>query len=708
MRPNAGDDGGKGLFFAKDAGKFPVAGSQAPGQTAGESARASPAGKSGGRRTTKADAGRRVAGYFLVSQLGQGRSGVTYRARHAESGYEVALKILEPRLSAGKLSDDGLVAALRQAATVNHLNIAPIHEVGETDGRYYVVRELVNGRSLTTLLREEGPLSRGRALQVAIQVAVALDHAHTCGVAHGGVHGHNVIVGWDDRATLVDFVASGPDEAPLLARPGASERRAGSLRATAAEEPSSPGRDRRAFVALFRDLVTGALALETPGAGADAGPRVLPPQVEEIFARALDDSREDGYANCAAVVHAVSAALSDQVRSPVARAPAVPARPRSGPKARPGVQEPALPWRFLLPVASAVVLTIAAAIALILASQGQAEPGLVSSPAAATPPAAVFLATAAAQASPIAVAPTPELTAVPTTVPTAAAVATPAVAAGEPGGTLVVVRATEGGASSLYTLSPDGKNLARLAGLPGGWHWAPAASPDGQWLAVATGDPAKGNIAVVRRDGREFRVVATGGEFALSSPWWLPDGRVAFTASTGARSEIFASSLQGGEATQLTRTAGAIWETRIPSTSRSGLDLAFSGKLGDYFRVFVQSPGTSPRAVSPERANAYTPMWSPDGSAIAFSATLVDGRTGIFTVQPDGTGLTHRAQSAPGTWACCPAWSPDGTWLAFIGDLGVGQSPNHGNVYLVARDGGQPRKVLGDGATYYWRPCWLP
>jgi serine/threonine-protein kinase len=651
-----------------------------------------------------------------------------------DSGYEVALKVIHPWLTSVPGFVDRLVTAFRAVTALRHLNIVPIHEVGEADGRYYVVSELPNGRGVDGLLREGGLPAPERAVKIAIQAAVVLDYAHARGVTHGAVKASNVIVGWDDRTSVVDFAITNLAEEALHANGGGAVlgRKQYASPELGVGAPATKASDRYAFAVLLFELLTGATPF--PAGTGEGGPRQkgrapqsvvdlrpeLPSSLDPVFARALAVDPEERYGTCALLVQAVAGALKGDIRpSPVSPSQPPPARP---PAPRPTAdyppsppQQPPFPWRLLAPIAAALVLTLAAALALSQLDLPIQQP---SASPQASPAAVATLAPIVAEApTPPPVlepSPTTQPIAEPTSLPAAEPTpqpATPVPTAGPPPGppgTLVVVRQSEGNANSLFTVSPDGKNLVRLPGLTPGWQWAPVVSPDGQWLAMATGDPNKGEIAIARRDGSDFRVVARGGEYALSSPWWLADGRVAFTATAGARSEVFAASLQGGEAVQLTRASTGMTETRVPTSPATGAELAFTARLGGFSRVFVQGVTGQARAVSPERVNATTPAWSPDGGRIAFSASLADGRAGIFTVGPDGANLIQMAQPAPGSWSCCPTWSPDGKWLAFIGDLGKGQTANHGNLYVVPAAGGEAQKVLSDGATYYWRPCWLP
>jgi TolB protein len=242
------------------------------------------------------------------------------------------------------------------------------------------------------------------------------------------------------------------------------------------------------------------------------------------------------------------------------------------------------------------------------------------------------------------------------------------------------------------------------------WDWAPAASADGQWLAFATGSPGKAAIAVMRRDGTARRVIAESPHISFGSPVWAPDNtRIGFGGSWDPGfGEIFI--VAGGDpgVVQLTDTPN-IEGTRIPTWPRSGsAPLAFTGKQGGIWRVFVMPTGGEPRAISPAGATAYAPAWSPDGTRLAFQGSRVQGMDGIFTVAPDGSDVRSVVQTGGGIWANAPVWSPDGRWLAYVSNREASTGSDYGDLYVVPASGGQSTRLTFDGQTYDWRVAWLP
>ncbi|MBB0246391.1 protein kinase, partial [Streptomyces alkaliphilus] len=167
------------------------------------------------------DRDREVAGrYRLLSPLGRGGMGTVWRALDENLQREVAVK--EVRTPAGLSTADiekmytRLEREAWAAARIPHRNVVMVHDVVTDDGRPWIVMELVRGRSLADLLREEGPLAPGRAAVIGAEVLAALRAAHGVGVLHRDVKPANVLVAEDGRVVLTDFgIATVEGETPL-------------------------------------------------------------------------------------------------------------------------------------------------------------------------------------------------------------------------------------------------------------------------------------------------------------------------------------------------------------------------------------------------------------------------------------------------------------------------------------------------------------
>ncbi|MFE1784528.1 protein kinase [Streptomyces sp. NPDC059506] len=146
--------------------------------------------------------------YEPVGLLGRGGMGEVWEARDRELGRRVAVKILAPR-GRGAGSEAARRRFLREArvtAGLRHRGVPVVHDTGRLgDGRPYLVMELVEGRTLSAVLEEEGPFPVARAADVAVQVADVLAHAHRSGVVHRDLTPSNVMIMPDGTVKVLDF-----------------------------------------------------------------------------------------------------------------------------------------------------------------------------------------------------------------------------------------------------------------------------------------------------------------------------------------------------------------------------------------------------------------------------------------------------------------------------------------------------------------------
>jgi serine/threonine protein kinase len=151
--------------------------------------------------------GRRLGPYEILTPIGAGAMGEVYRARDTGLGREVAIKILPPAFAA---DPDRLARFEREArilAALNHPNIATIHGVEEEGGVKGLVLELVEGETLAKRITR-GPrtgLPFAEVLDVASQIAEALDAAHEKGIVHRDLKPANVMITAAGLVTLLDF-----------------------------------------------------------------------------------------------------------------------------------------------------------------------------------------------------------------------------------------------------------------------------------------------------------------------------------------------------------------------------------------------------------------------------------------------------------------------------------------------------------------------
>ena len=148
--------------------------------------------------------GKAFGHYRIEGQLGAGGMGVVYSAYDTVLERKVAIKVVGDRVLADKTARDLLLHEARAASALNHPNICTIHEVGESDGKTYIVMEQVEGQPLSSLVGTNG-VSPDLVVRYGMQIADALAHAHEHGVIHRDLKSTNVVVTPESRAKVLDF-----------------------------------------------------------------------------------------------------------------------------------------------------------------------------------------------------------------------------------------------------------------------------------------------------------------------------------------------------------------------------------------------------------------------------------------------------------------------------------------------------------------------
>ncbi|MEU5987870.1 serine/threonine-protein kinase [Spirillospora sp. NPDC047418] len=168
---------------------------------------------------------RTLAGrYRLVQRLGAGGMGVVWRARDELIGRDVAVKeLLLPDHLSAEQRDHAAQRALREAraaALLQHRSIVTVHDVVMDEGRPCIVMDLLPGRSLDTILADEGPLPPDRVARIGLEIVGALRAAHAQGILHRDVKPANIFLREDGAAVLTDFGIAALEGEATLTRPG--------------------------------------------------------------------------------------------------------------------------------------------------------------------------------------------------------------------------------------------------------------------------------------------------------------------------------------------------------------------------------------------------------------------------------------------------------------------------------------------------------
>jgi serine/threonine protein kinase len=146
-----------------------------------------------------------IKGYRIEKRLGAGGMGDVYRAQQISLDRPVALKILPPHLAEDQEFIERFVIEARAAGKLSHQNIVAAVDIGESNGRYFFVMELVQGPTLQQLLKREGPIEEARAIDIARQIARGLRHACLQGLIHRDIKPANVMFTPENVAKICDF-----------------------------------------------------------------------------------------------------------------------------------------------------------------------------------------------------------------------------------------------------------------------------------------------------------------------------------------------------------------------------------------------------------------------------------------------------------------------------------------------------------------------
>ena len=674
------------------------------------------------RDTAKPDAmlGRTVSHYRILEKLGGGGMGVVYKAQDTTLARHVALKFLPEGMAKDPEALERFQREARAASAIAHPNICTIHEIGEHEGLPFIVMELMEGQTLKHRIAAS-PVKMHDALGWGMQIAEALDAAHSKGIIHRDIKPANIFITTQGQAKVLDFgvaKAVGPPEAGYADADDMNLTRAGAVIGTLAYMSPEQARGNRAdkrvdiwaFGVVLYEMLTGRHAFQGETASDtlaavlktdpswDALPANLPANIRKLLRRCLEKDpqlrlRDIGEARIAIeetlsgepdVGAGLVSALEQQQKAPLRRA---------------------LPWLALGLLAGALLS------------------GLVVWRLAAPPPGSAMHFTAVTNFAGV--------QAQPALSPDGRSVA---FVSNRDGNYHIYVGLVRGGnllqlthdpyLESRPRWSPDGSTIAyaRLnhSGLWDIWEVPalggtprrlilsaedPAWSPDGRSLAFEY--TASGALGISGISGENARQVTPDPAPGMQNtePRFSPDGReLAFTLkSAGPYSELEVLNIDSGEIRQLTNDSALV---RSPAWSPDGRFIYFASGRGGSMNIWkIAAAGGEPEQITAGQGDDAQLDVSSDGKRIVFSTF----RENINIVQLDLEAKPGQQNLTPLTTdparnQIAPVYSPDGKSLAYFSNY---KGVENEIIWVANADGSNPVQLVQDGRINIF-PRWTP
>lgn len=296
-----------------------------------------------------------VGRYELLEKIGDGGMAVVYKAKDRLLNRLVAVKILKPEYTNDEKFINNFRKESHAAASLSHPNIVSIYDVGREGNINYIVMELVEGKPLSKIIREEAPLNYNRVIDYTKQIASGLSAAHKHGIIHRDVKPHNILVNEDGIAKIADFgIAKAISTTTIV--DGTNETVMGSVHYFSPEQARGGYVDEKSDIyslgIVMYEMLTGEVPFDgdnpvtvalmqindplTPPSKLVAG---IPPGLERIVIKATDKYQSNRFKSADDVITALN--NLDLVSRVVGNSMFIQNEPKPAPQPAPQQREPA-------------------------------------------------------------------------------------------------------------------------------------------------------------------------------------------------------------------------------------------------------------------------------------------------------------------------------------------------------------------------------
>ncbi|MBX7169525.1 MAG: protein kinase [Pyrinomonadaceae bacterium] len=148
---------------------------------------------------------KKIAHYKIIKFLGKGGMGEVFLAQDTKLDRQVAIKFLSEEFSKDVNKLKRFIQEAKSISALNHPNILTVHEIGETEGKSYIVTELIEGKTLRERLNHNDRLSLSETMDIVLQIAAAIAAAHEAGIIHRDIKPENIMIRTDGLVKVLDF-----------------------------------------------------------------------------------------------------------------------------------------------------------------------------------------------------------------------------------------------------------------------------------------------------------------------------------------------------------------------------------------------------------------------------------------------------------------------------------------------------------------------